>query len=320
MGYITGQLFQESVDDAETLFTVFRAFELDSIQVFQGAVPFVPEAILEISTTQVRILDPDTPTVWTVDATANTLYSAGHSLAADTIIVLWSTTRGGLPSGLVRSAMYYVLAVDVDKFQVSLTLAGAAVTFSVGSTGTLYFAEPEAPLISNGTLYFNASILGEVPESSTVVGFWLLSDWKAQYAALASLTTVQDVLTDADEMIQDYVTEASYTLAETLVVPYHLFRRVIGELAFFYLMRRPGGLQQIKSSTKSYGDTTKKMTQQYDVSASALMETSERIILSQLIAYRKPSEEEAETTLKPMTHTWGTGRHFGLSVADLWEA
>jgi len=317
MGYVTGQTFQETVDGVNTLFTTSQSFDSGSIQVFQGNLALTPQAILEISTTQIRTLDPESHLVWTSDV-ADTVHSVAHNLAVDTRVVVWSTESGGLPTGLIMSVIHYVLAVDADNIQLSLSQGGAAVTFPIISSGILYIAKPYAPLLVNGTLWYNANFLGTIPDSSVVIGFWNISTWQAQYAQSISLSTIFDLLTDADEQVQDYVTEASYALAETLVIPFRLFRRVIGELAFFYLLRRPGGLQQITSSTKQYGDAVKKMTQQYQVSASTLMEMSERVILSQLIVYRKPSEEEAETTTKPMTHTWGTGRNFGLPVAGLW--
>lgn len=321
MGYVTGQPFQEPVDGIRTAFTATQQFETDSIQVFQGNLPLGPEAYRELSTVQVRILDPASHKIWSYDTTLNTLYCESHGLNEGTQVVLWSTSENGLPEGLSPSLVYFLLDVDENRFQVSLTQGGDPVEFSQSAAGILYLALPEAPLPENGNLWYNATTRGDTVDPSLVVGFWVLADWQRQYASLTSLSTVQDVLKDAEEAVQEYVTESSYGQAEAQEKPYYrLFRRVIGELAFFYLMKRPGGLQQVKSSTKQYGDSTKKMSQQYDTSVSKLMETSEKDILSQLITYKKPSAdtEEAATTPGALTRSWGTGRNFGFVGNQGW--
>lgn len=321
MGYVTGQPFQEPVDGIRTAFTVTQQFEPDSIQVFQGNLPLGPEAVLELSTAQVRILDPASHKIWSYDVTPNTLYCEAHGLSADTQIVLWSTAENGLPEGLSTSLIYFLLDVDDNRFQVSLTQGSDPVEFSQAAAGILYLAIPEAPLLENGNLWYNATTLGDTVDPSLVVGFWVLAEWQRQYASLTSLSTVQDVLKDAEEAVQEYVTETSYGQAEAQEKPYYrLFRRVIGELAFFYLAKRPGGVQQVKASSKQYGDTTKKMSQQYETSISKLMDTSEKDILSQLIAYKKPSvdTEEASVTPGALTRFWGTGRNFGFVGNQGW--
>lgn len=325
MGYITGQPFQEPVDGVRTVFTTLYQFEPGSIQVFQGNLPLTPEAFLELSTVQIRILDPDSHQVWSYDVLPNTVYCESHGLEADDQIALWSTVEDGLPEGLVHSVVYFVLAGDVNTFQVSLSQGGPAVNFAQASSGILYLAKPFAPLPENEELWYNATVLDVIVEPSLIVGFWVLSEWQRQYARLTPLSTVEDVLLDATAKVIGYVTEASWTTAEEQKEaneqqdPYRIFRRVIGELAFFYLLGRPGGLQQIKSSTKQYGDNTKKMSQVYDTSLSSIMEKTEKDIITQLIAYKKPvGEDETAARANVLTRSWGTGRNFGFVGTRGW--
>lgn len=317
MAYVTGQSFQEAVDGSRTVFSFQQAVDTDAVQVYQGSLPLEPTAFWVISATQVRTLDLASQTSWTCDAvTSSTVEKVGHSISASTILFVWSTVTDGLPSGLEEGQAYYVLAVDADHFQLSLTDGGAAVSFESTSSGTLRYSEVLAPEVADGALWYSAVLLGEVIDPSLVVGFWEIQEWQTQYAPLAGSGLVVDLLTDADTAVQEYVTAASYAEAETqigtAVYPYRLFRRVIGELALFYLSRRPGGVQVLKSATKQYGDTTKKMSQTYDTSILSIRGMSEQDILAQLFSYREEPEEIDFTVEHPFTRTWGTGRNFGI--------
>lgn len=314
MGLVTQQSFQEAVDGSRTVFTTQQSVDPDSIQVFQGNLPLAPTAYIALSSTQIQTLDVTSQDTWICDASnPATVYSQAHGLSASTILQLWSSVDGGLPSGLSAGQEYYVLAVDADRFQLSLTDGGVAVSFLTDSNGVLTYSKLLAPQVPDGALWYNAVTLGAVIDPTLTVGFWVIQNWQDQYAPLAALITIVDVLNDADLSVQSYVTSASYSSAEAQTEPpYSLFRRVIGELAFFYLSRRPGGVQQIKSSSKEYGDSTKKMSQTYNTSISSLMKMSEKDILMQLIDYREAPEEIDFTDEHPYTRTWGTGRNFGI--------
>lgn len=311
MAWVTGQEFVESVDDSRTLFTAQEPFVAGTIQVFQGAVTIQPESLLEVDTQRVRFILSSSHQVWTYDAIANTLACAGHGLAADTEIVLWSTVSDGLPSGLSKAVVYYVLAVDANHFQVALSAGGAAVVFTQSASGFLYLAEPDPPLIADGLLHYNCFTLGEEVDGDTVIGFWSLGTFQAQYASGVALATIQDILLDADELIQDYATAASYATALTEVSPYRLFRRVQGELAYRLLANRPNLTKTVKSSEKEYADNVKRMKQTYDGKASPVLELSLEQILSQLIAYKQP-DADADSTVSAYLDCWGSGRFFGL--------
>ena len=322
MSYITGQSFLEPIDGVRTVFTTLQPFEPHTIQVFQGNLTFAPEAILEINTVQVRTIDPASHRTWSYAAEANTLYCEAHGLVQDTQIVVWSTVDGGLPEGLVHTVLYFVSVTNENKVQLSLSQGGPFVNFEQAAAGILYFAKPSPPLLENGNLWYNATVLDEVVDPAIVVGLWVLSDWQRQFAKQTPLSTVRDVLIDADERVQAYVTENHYARAVAQEAPqYRLFRRVIGELAFFYLLRRPAGLQQITSSTKHYGDNTKNLSQTYASSASTLMGTDEATILSQLISYKRQTESGASPGRAGtgVTRTWGTGQNFGLINQDGWS-
>lgn len=313
MPFVTGQSFLEDIDDSRTLFTAQEPFELDSLEIFQNSLALLPDQYIEVDTLRARILLDTSQQTWTYDSAVNTLYCAGHGISADTLLVVWSSTFGGLPSGLSRALVYYAQVIDTDRIQLSLTAGGAAVAFSQSSSGILYLSETEAPLIANGPLHYNCVTLGDTIDSSTVIGFWSISDFQAQYAQGVSTAIIQDILLDADDMVSDYTTISSYALALTGVSPYRLFRRVQGELAFRLLANRPNLVNSVESSEKEYADTVKRMKQTYSASSSTVLLRSLDEILRQLIEYKK---EESESETSAYLDNWGSGRFFGIPVND----
>jgi hypothetical protein len=312
MPYVTGKSFLEAVDGSRSLFTAQEPFDPDSLEVFQHSLSIPPDAFIEVDTLRVRFLLAASRQTWNYSATANTISCPGHAIPADTLVAVWSTVSGGLPSGLLRSSLYYVQVVDEDNIQLALTAGGAAIAFAQSASGILYLAEPEAPVVADGDLYYNCVTLGDTVDGSTVIGFWNLSAFQAQYASGVALATLQDVLLDTDEIIQVYTTAASYALALTGVSPYRLFRRVQGELAYRLLANRPNLTKSVKSSEKEYADSVKRMKQTYNGTTSPLLKFSLEQILSQLIEYKRP-DSDADSTVSSYLDCWGTGRFFGLT-------
>ena len=74
----------------------------------------------------------------TADASTNTLTSAGAHLYANGNIVYFRNENGALPDGLASAFPYYVIGATGTTFQVSATLAGAAIDFTTAGIGTHY--------------------------------------------------------------------------------------------------------------------------------------------------------------------------------------
>lgn len=70
--------------------------------------------------------------------TGNVIQSAAHNLANDMTLIIQNVLGEALPTGLTEGTVYYVVGATTDTFQVSLTLAGAAVDIS--AQGELYFS------------------------------------------------------------------------------------------------------------------------------------------------------------------------------------
>lgn len=66
-------------------------------------------------------------TVDAADVTANTITSAGHTLANTNRVMVFNTFVESLPAGLVEGTIYFVVGATTDTFQVSTTSGGAAV-------------------------------------------------------------------------------------------------------------------------------------------------------------------------------------------------
>lgn len=143
-----------------------------------------------------------------------------------------------------------------------------------------------------------------------MIGFWESTDFLDQYAPHLSGAVAQDVLADADEQIQEYVTTTSYVTALTQAPPYHLFRRVQAELASKFLASRPGASRQVAEVEKTYADNVKKMREKYVVDSSTAATTWETI-LSQLRAFKKPVELDPDSFVRE----YPTMRHFGLDLS-----
>jgi hypothetical protein len=81
-------------------------------------------------------LDWASGTAFTIDENDNIL-STGHGLSANT--KLRFKTQGALPTPLTEEGIFYVLTVDADKFQVSLTAGGAPVGLTGGVGDSKYY-------------------------------------------------------------------------------------------------------------------------------------------------------------------------------------
>lgn len=72
------------------------------------------------------------------DTTADTLKCAAHGYLVNDTVVVWLGSAGPLPPGLVEGVIYFVTTVpSVDTLQLSVTLAGAPVDFTVTGNGFL---------------------------------------------------------------------------------------------------------------------------------------------------------------------------------------
>jgi hypothetical protein len=115
--WVYHQSFAELPDSSETDFTTAAAYVAGYIAVFQGNLRFPATDFFEISTTQIRFIDPTTRAAFTADASTNFLTSTGHGRSDDDIVTLYSTTT--LPAGLVTTTKYYVINKTDDTFQIS---------------------------------------------------------------------------------------------------------------------------------------------------------------------------------------------------------
>lgn len=77
-------------------------------------------------------------TVATANATTNVFTSASHGLSNDDTIVLINT-GGSLPTPLEEQAVYFVVNVAGDDFQLSFTQGGSAIDITDAGTGTTGF-------------------------------------------------------------------------------------------------------------------------------------------------------------------------------------
>jgi hypothetical protein len=91
-------------------------------------------------------------TAFTVDAGADTIEAVAHGKSNGNTIVVATGPGGTLPGGLSAATTYYVISATTDDFQVSLTLAGAAVPISSAGTGTFWFI-PATALFTGDRLY-----------------------------------------------------------------------------------------------------------------------------------------------------------------------
>ena len=70
--------------------------------------------------------------------TANNIQSAAHGLTDTDTVIVSNVLGEALPTGLTEGTIYFVVGATTDTFQLSLTLAGAAI--NITAQGELYFA------------------------------------------------------------------------------------------------------------------------------------------------------------------------------------
>jgi hypothetical protein len=314
MSTVINQSFVEDVDDSRTLFSMENTVIESSVQVFQGSSVLVPDAFFVQDSTHVRFTDESSQKAWSVDS-PNTLYVPAHGLALNTLVYVYAISPASLPTGLDNATPYYVIPVATNTLQLSLFASGPVVTFTSDGVGTLYLIEPNPPLIADGTLYYNASLEDSI-DTSQIIGFWTLSDFQEQYAPGASDVSAQDALLDADDAIQLYTTSESYADALAGGTYERLFRRVQGELGFYYLAQRPGTINQAKESEKTYADNIKKFRQEYTIIQSSILGKTEDDILSQLYLFKKEDDPDSASSTFSSTVWWGTGRFIGVLPED----
>lgn len=87
--------------------------------------------------------------VHSVDLTANAVLLGDHGFSTDQPVIFRAEAGGTLPSPLVTGTKYYAIRVDENRFQVSATLAGAALDLDGSAVRVLVIA----------TLPVDASIL-----------------------------------------------------------------------------------------------------------------------------------------------------------------
>lgn len=140
--------------------------------------------------------------------------------------------------------------------------------------------------------------------------FWAVADWKTAYGITVSNDISEDVLLDADESMTNYCTAESYADALAGGDYGRLFTRVNGELALYYLDRRPQvGPKQVTESRKEY-DGIKKYVQKYS-SSSIMADWTEDSILDQLIDFK--DVDDSDTAFSAVV-PWGTGRFVSGSL------
>lgn len=104
----------------------------------------------------------------TVDAagvTADAIQSAAHGLANDQRVLVYNVFAESLPTGLAEGTIYFVVGTTTNTFQVSATLAGAAV--NITAQGELMFqrcvpevfASPGSLLTATGNLDLSAAVI-----------------------------------------------------------------------------------------------------------------------------------------------------------------
>ena len=131
--------------------------------------------------------------------------------------------------------------------------------------------------------------------------FWTAITFQTAYGLSAISTAIlTDCLNEAQADIAAYTTTTAYAAALGGGAGQYKFKRVMAELALFYLDRRPGiAPQRVKSSSKEYSGV-KKFKQTYQEMNGA-ESWSSGWILGQLIAYKVAITFES-------VDSWGTGR------------
>lgn len=133
--YATGKVFIDAAGIVTGIGTTFTADMVGRhMKVYYG------DSFFEIQTytspTSITLKDWPGEAIPTVTAcvannAADTFTSVAHGLTSGGRVYILAAT---LPTGISSAIQYYVLKVDVDTFQVSLTLGGSAVTFTTDGT------------------------------------------------------------------------------------------------------------------------------------------------------------------------------------------
>jgi len=140
--------------------------------------------------------------------------------------------------------------------------------------------------------------------------FWGVESWKEAYGITNEDPICQAVLLDADERMAAYCDATAYATAVAGGTATRLFTRVNGELALYYLDRRPQlAPKQVEESRKEYAGV-KKYMQKYRPS-SLMAQWTEDEILAQLIEYKTETGDSASFA---SAVTWGTGRFVSGSL------
>jgi len=143
--------------------------------------------------------------------------------------------------------------------------------------------------------------------------FWTASDLQTAYGLSAiSVTILEACLNEAQADIQAYATTTAYATAKGGGAGQYTFKRVMAELALYYLDRRPLiAPRHVKSESKEYAGV-KKYKQEY-LQINGPESWSDGWILGQLIAFK------VATTFEPCD-SWGTGRFVAPRLTTVEES
>ena len=147
--------------------------------------------------------------------------------------------------------------------------------------------------------------------------FWSAPTFATAYGLSSTIPTsvLEDCLNEAQEVIEAYTLSTAYATAVAGGVGQYTFKRVMAELALFFLDRHPlFAPKHVKSEEKEYVNI-KRYKQTY-IQMNGPASWSRGWILEQLIDYK------AETEFVPY-ETWGTGRFASASLVveedeDVW--
>jgi hypothetical protein len=253
--FATRQLFQETPDGIRSLFSTRYPFVAGTVLCAQGSVLLDTQSYAEIAGQFVRFVDPATRHAWTMTL-PGVCDASEHGLALNQIIVLGSS--GALPGSLAAEVVYYAIPLTADTFAVAATAGGAALTFDVLTTETLWYATPAAPQVADGTLWCNLEYtIGATPDVFHV-GVWDVLTWQAKYDAEGLLTLVQCnlFLQDAWDEVAAKLSAAVSTnmLSDAPNAAYMArIRQVQGDLACFLAQQMHPAYRARSSYSENYG-------------------------------------------------------------------
>jgi hypothetical protein len=139
---------------------------------------------------------------------------------------------------------------------------------------------------------------------------WTVGEFQTEYSkADLSSGILTPVLTDAENVVEAYLTDAAYADAidatPTDAVAFLLIRRAIGDITLLYLRQRNQIAPVTQSYSKSYGGVKSYSVSGGQSAAAVADSLTESKILSRLSAYARALPSLAQDT-------WGTGRFIGL--------